>query len=529
MIRIPDVLLGQRARAFESCDCSEIDPYGWAFLCPDTKVIVHSDGVTKYKIVPVTFSMPSAPKAGCISYNALYYVLCEDGKVYEYSPMTRTVLRSFQVTQPDSTATSWISVSRSRYSSLTVQSVMYVLAQGASGELVAIRLPDGQMFRGGLGIGDLVGGVIDSTPGGNVENYPDSIPSQVINPLTNPMGPLSCHVVTRHGDIVSVQLTPLFGFVTKSTMQNTALSNVVRVVKPFASRAPLMPPIIPPSGIGYDSSYVVSVRLAVPTYGGPCLRVRRSSDNSEKDIWFYRGWVDEAELLAFVGSGNGFVTAWYNQTPQYGAVSFTNADVLSQPQIVSSGNVIRSGGSLCPAVLFVSTGKTLYAPGGAYWLTASNKGMFMSAVSSSTIGSPGSLTRGLFGQYMPDGNSPAFVGRWFTGSDQAHRVRLDLSLADIITDDRSIYPTLPLTDTNISASRSGSVRIYARGALNVSTQVTFPDRTGRTLRNTVIRTEAGVTDVKMFEIIAQSQAWSEAYQLDLSKNQMLAFGIPGVY
>jgi hypothetical protein len=49
------------------------------------------------------------------------------------------------------------------------------------------------------------------------------------------------------------------------------------------------------------------------------------------------------------------------------------------------------------------------------------------------------------------------------------------------------------------------------------------------LRNTFIGTGAGVTDVKIFEVIAQSQAWSEAYQLDLSKNQMLAFGIPGVY
>jgi hypothetical protein len=71
--------------------------------------------------------------------------------------------------------------------------------------------------------------------------------------------------------------------------------------------------------------------------------------------------------------------------------------------------------------------------------------------------------------------------------------------------------------------------MYARGALNVSTQVTFPSRTGWTLRNTFIGTGAGTSDVKMFEVIAQSQAWSEAYQLDLSKNQMLAFGIPGVY
>lgn len=355
MIRIPDVLLGQRARAFESCDCSEIDVYGWAFLCPDTKVIVHGDGVTKYKIVPVTFPMPSAPKAGCISYNALYYIRCEDGKVYEYNPATRAILRSFQVAQPDSTATSWISVSRSRYSSLTVQSVMYVLTQGASGELVAIRLPDGQMFRGRLGIGDLIGGVIDSTPGGNAENYPDSIPSQVIDPLTNPMGPLSCQVVTRQGVTASIQLTPLFGFVTKSVMQNTALSNVVWVMKPFASRMPPPPPVVPPDIAGYNSSFVMSVRLVVPTYGGPCLRVRRSSDNAEKDIWFYRGWLDETELLAFVGSGDGFVTAWYNQTPQYGIVRFIQPDASKQPPLVSSGVIYKRGITGRPYLRFDGT------------------------------------------------------------------------------------------------------------------------------------------------------------------------------
>lgn len=279
----------------------------------------------------------------------------------------------------------------------------------------------------------------------------------------------------------------------------------------------------------YATGYAVSVRKVVDAYTGKCLRVRRSNDNAEQDIGFVNGWLDEAALSAFVRSANGFVVAWYNQSPQFGVSSFSNADVLAQPQIVASGVIIRSSGSLRPAVLFASTGKALYAPGGAYWLTASNKGMFMSTVSSSTIGSSGSLTRGLFGQDLSDGNSPAYVGRWFTPSDPAHRVRLDTRLADIITDDRSIYPNFPLTDTNISASRSGSVRIYARGALNVSRQVTFPDRTGQTLRNTVVGTGAGVTDVKMFEIIAQSQAWSESDQLALSQNQGAAFGIPGVY
>lgn len=44
-----------------------------------------------------------------------------------------------------------------------------------------------------------------------------------------------------------------------------------------------------------------------------CIRVRRSSDNTEQDFAFAAdNWVDRAAILAFVGSGDGFITTWYD-------------------------------------------------------------------------------------------------------------------------------------------------------------------------------------------------------------------------
>ena len=43
------------------------------------------------------------------------------------------------------------------------------------------------------------------------------------------------------------------------------------------------------------------------------IRVRRSSDNAEMDIGFDGIDLDTTTLLSFVGSGNGFITIWYDQ------------------------------------------------------------------------------------------------------------------------------------------------------------------------------------------------------------------------
>ncbi len=111
---------------------------------------------------------------------------------------------------------------------------------------------------------------------------------------------------------------------------------------------------IPPVEV-YHNSCIFSVRKIVDSYAGKCLRVRRSSDNVEQDIGFVNGWLDEVSLLAFVGSGDGFVTAWYNQTPQYGLVRFIQPDASKQPPLVSSGVIYKRGITGRPYLRFDGT------------------------------------------------------------------------------------------------------------------------------------------------------------------------------
>ncbi|MFN8865044.1 MAG: arabinofuranosidase catalytic domain-containing protein, partial [Flavobacteriales bacterium] len=84
-----------------------------------------------------------------------------------------------------------------------------------------------------------------------------------------------------------------------------------------------------------------SLRRLSTTYLGPAIRVRRSSDNAAQDIGFTAGGdLDQAALLAFVGSGNGFIATWYDQS---GNNRHVTALASNQPQIVVSGVVLTNG------------------------------------------------------------------------------------------------------------------------------------------------------------------------------------------
>lgn len=76
-------------------------------------------------------------------------------------------------------------------------------------------------------------------------------------------------------------------------------------------------------------------------YSGAAIRVRRSSDNTEQDINFVssspNAEIDTVALLSFVGSGNGFVTTWYNQGS--GASDAIQTTAANQPKIVNSGSL----------------------------------------------------------------------------------------------------------------------------------------------------------------------------------------------
>jgi hypothetical protein len=102
------------------------------------------------------------------------------------------------------------------------------------------------------------------------------------------------------------------------------------------------------------AGFAYSLRKLRAAYSGNCIRVRRSSDNTEQDIGFadlttdqkiIQQTLDTDALLSFVGSGNGFITIWYDQSGNGLNVEQSTASL--QPQIVTSGLVNKLNGMPC--------------------------------------------------------------------------------------------------------------------------------------------------------------------------------------
>lgn len=104
--------------------------------------------------------------------------------------------------------------------------------------------------------------------------------------------------------------------------------------------------ILTPGSIPGD--VIVSVRLVNQDYTGPCMRIRRASDNAEQDIDFtVGGWVDQSAMQTFCGGSQGFVTTWYSQftdgTPNHfvqanASYQFAATDASGVPFVDSDGN-----------------------------------------------------------------------------------------------------------------------------------------------------------------------------------------------
>jgi hypothetical protein len=87
-----------------------------------------------------------------------------------------------------------------------------------------------------------------------------------------------------------------------------------------------------------NATAAYSLRKLRSAYSGSAIRVRRSSDNAEKDIGFASNVLDTSGLLVFIGANSGFVTTWYDQSG--GNFNVENALAISQPRIVSSGSLL---------------------------------------------------------------------------------------------------------------------------------------------------------------------------------------------
>ncbi|WP_299073804.1 LamG domain-containing protein, partial [uncultured Paraglaciecola sp.] len=127
------------------------------------------------------------------------------------------------------------------------------------------------------------------------------------------------------------------------------------------------PPTDRYSGFAYNAVHVASIdslpltalstRKLNDWYYGPCMRVRRDSDDDEIDIWFNSsGDLDETALTDFVGANQGFISVWYDQSlNSNNARQSTDA---SQPQITNASGVIHKINGV-PSPFFDSS-KSLY-------------------------------------------------------------------------------------------------------------------------------------------------------------------------
>jgi len=84
-----------------------------------------------------------------------------------------------------------------------------------------------------------------------------------------------------------------------------------------------------------------SVRKVNSAYIGNCMRIRRSSDNTELEIGFVGGELDTSAISAFCGVGFGYVTKWYDQSGN--AKDKFNTTAVNQPQIYNNGFTLRNG------------------------------------------------------------------------------------------------------------------------------------------------------------------------------------------
>ncbi|MGV2830569.1 arabinofuranosidase catalytic domain-containing protein [Myxosarcina sp. GI1(2024)] len=107
-----------------------------------------------------------------------------------------------------------------------------------------------------------------------------------------------------------------------------------------SSRLVLTPLLLDTYGGAYAAYSTKKLRTA---YSGDALRVRRSSDNVEQDIGFIDNNLDVASLQSFVGSSNGFVVTWYDQSTN--SRHITQSIIGKQPRIVNGGTVqtIKTG------------------------------------------------------------------------------------------------------------------------------------------------------------------------------------------
>jgi hypothetical protein len=196
------------------------------------------------------------------------------------------------------------------------------------------------------------------------------------------------------------------------------------------------------------SAAAYSLRKLSNAYSGSAIRVRRSSDNAEQDIAFDgSGNLDQSALTTFVGSNNGFVTTWYDQSGL--GRNMIQPTSLNQPMIVNSGNVLTVNSK--PAINFNGTSQYLAVTDNTilnvssltscFYVSKIITGGYNSAIASKTYNGDGGY---FFGQYA-GGES---IQIWIDGSNM-----LGPSFFNNTLGNQYLY-------TNINTTGSSGIKVY---------------------------------------------------------------------
>lgn len=96
-----------------------------------------------------------------------------------------------------------------------------------------------------------------------------------------------------------------------------------------------------------DALALMSFRKLNPAYSGPCVQVRRFSDNTNLDIGFVGDYVDTAAIASFCAGTTGGVRRWYDQSGNNNFFNIdTFTDIAAYGKIYLGGNFFIDGGKI---------------------------------------------------------------------------------------------------------------------------------------------------------------------------------------
>ena len=297
--------------------------------------------------------------------------------------------------------------------------------------------------------------------------------------------------------------------------------------RPFLNRILLQPGSLPLDWVNAPF-LAYSMRQLRTNYTGPCLRVRRSSDNAEQDIGFaINGVLDTTSLLSFVGANNGRIVTWYDQSGQ--GLNVAQSTGSSQPTIVSSGSLITQNNS--PAIDFDGSSWRLTGVTGAAALLSNATGLYLSHI------------------HKPDNfTAQRYLAAWTTPANTSNRlgVRLETTAAYAVVGRRldsdsfttstfigSTAPTeLQIMGVSINLSVTNDDTLYRNGTLfgpmdtfspgsNFDTTVAGSFTIGALGTNT----PGAFYDGKVGEFVAIKNGITEQQRLDIQFNQAKHWGI----